>query len=152
MSGAYSCCLPGLAVMYSVSWLRTNVAGSKVGPFVHMSYPRAVGQEVRSDKRPGRAHHGGRYGRPAQRWLTRYRAEGLAGLARAPRADRGNRRRSIITGRHARKNQLGARRPTASVDGLRQDLVQHFVTHRAFGLPLFKFGYQGGQSLSVVVT
>ncbi|WP_218942375.1 Mu transposase C-terminal domain-containing protein [Salinispora sp. H7-4] len=30
--------------------------------------------------------------RTAQRWLTRYRAEGLAGLARAPRADRGTRR------------------------------------------------------------
>lgn len=33
--------------------------------------------------------------RTAQRWLTRYRAEGLAGLARAPRADRGTRLWSI---------------------------------------------------------
>ena len=30
--------------------------------------------------------------RTAQRWLTRYRADGLAGLARQPRADRGRRR------------------------------------------------------------
>lgn len=51
--------------------------------------------------------------RTAQRWLGRYRTDGLAGLARAPRADRGLRRTqpelvALIEG-------LALRRPRPSV-------------------------------------
>lgn len=38
------------------------------------------------------AGHGGVAGRTLQRWAARYRADGLAGLARCERADRGARR------------------------------------------------------------
>lgn len=61
------------------------------------------------------ARENGRSERTLRRWLVKYRAEGIAGLERRPRADRGHRRR-ITTELEAsiRSEALSHPRPTAA--------------------------------------
>ncbi len=80
------------------------------------------------------AHDQGITPRTAQRWLRRYRAQGMAGLARQPRSDRG--RRALPPDLVRLTEGLALRVPVQSIAAIHRQVVA-VATERAWPAPTY---------------